>query len=82
MPEKRGCRAERGTEINQRGVRVDPETPQRVGDQTVVRGWGIRRGADRIVGTTRSVGVLLFGPRGVFCGADRAAFSFIYYPEY
>lgn len=39
------------------------------------------------VGTTRSVGVLLFGPREVFCGADRAAFSYLLpgilsYPRY
>lgn len=34
------------------------------------------------VGTARSVGVLLFGPREVFCGADRELHSLIYYPEY
>jgi len=38
-------------------------------------------------GTTRSVGVLLLGPREVFCGADRTAFSYLLpgilsYPRY
>lgn len=41
----------------------------------------------RTVDTTRNVGVLLFGPREVFCGADRAAFSYLLpgilsYPRY
>lgn len=78
VPEEKGVAVRSGgrTEINQSGFCVDPETTWRV--------WGVgrRRGADRIVGTTRSVGVLLFGPRGGFFVGRTEPRSLIYYPEY